>query len=364
GESGFESQLTTPVSLDEESNQGHVAQTQTNHPISKGQLRFARERAQTHTPIRGRRGLAQQHQDRGSPRRGLPGSGNVLGAIDRVDASSPSLAKKMQCLRSEREALCAKIRDVRSEEHISRQEKLLLHRELLQFKQFLLMRTLENIGSELNLNRGPCQMGSPRPHRGETAGLGAAVRGVSPALTHSPLSQRRSSASNAPIQMSPQPVRQQAPRVPPHQSPRLMQSSLCSPLRRATCGTNIAGGVPHSHGPVSPMLGMGTPRSPRTPRMGRQRPLTGGQVHSQSHLVGPSSMGAALGHPSLSSPSKGACSQLLKSPQLRPSPQGSPHTPRMGPSLYAKPRGVPRTTTIDFKAFSGQSSARRLSEGA
>lgn len=56
----------------------------------------------------------------GSPLRGLSGAGNVLGP-DRVDVCSLSLAKKMQRLRNEREALCAKIRDVRSEEHISRQ---------------------------------------------------------------------------------------------------------------------------------------------------------------------------------------------------------------------------------------------------
>lgn len=72
------------------------------------------------------------------------------------------------------------------------------------------MRTLENIGSELNLSRGPCQMGSPRPSRGEAGGLGgAAVQGVSPALTHSPPSQRRASTSNAPLQISPQVARQQ-----------------------------------------------------------------------------------------------------------------------------------------------------------
>lgn len=159
----------------------------------------------------------------------------------------------------------------------------------------------------------------------------------------------------------------QAPRVPPHQSPRLMQSSLCSPLRRGTCASNIGTGMPlagHSHVPASPMLGLGSPRSPRTPRMGRTRPLTAGQVHTQGHLIGPSTMGAAIGHPGMSSPSKAACSQLLKSPQLRQSPQSSPHTPRMGPPLYAKPRGVPRTTTIDFKAFSTQPTTRRLSEGA
>ncbi|XP_022652982.1 uncharacterized protein LOC111246890 isoform X2 [Varroa destructor] len=368
GESGFESQLTTPVSLDEESNSSHSTQAQGSQSVAKGQLRSAREKSQTHTPVRGRRGTSQQHQACGSPLRGLSGAGNILGP-DRVDVCSLSLAKKMQRLRNEREALCAKIRDVRSEEHISRQEKLLLHRELLQFKQFLLMRTLENIGSELNLSRGPCQMGSPRPSRGEAGGLGgAAVRGVSPALTHSPPSQRRASTSNAPLQMSPQIARQQpAPRVPPHQSPRLMQSSLCSPLRRGTCPTNVAAAMPlngHSHVPVSPMVGLGNPRSPRTPRMGRQRCLTTGQVHNQGHLIGPSTIATNLGHSGLPSPSKGACSQLLKSPQLRSSPQGSPHTPRMGPPLYAKPRGVPRTTTIDFKAFSTQPNARRLSEGA
>lgn len=48
---------------------------------------------------------------------------NSLGGADQrgEECYSPSLAKKMQRLRNEREALCAKIRDVRSEEHISRQ---------------------------------------------------------------------------------------------------------------------------------------------------------------------------------------------------------------------------------------------------
>lgn len=138
--------------------------------------------------------------------------------------------------------------------------------------------------------------------------------------------------------------------MPPHQSPRLIQSS---PLRRITRSMNAAG-IPL--GGNSPMLGIDTPRSPRTPRMGRQHPHTAAQGQN---LIGHSS----VVHSGLSSPSKATCSQILKSPQLMPNSQGTSHTARMGQALYVKPRGVPRTTTIDFKAFCGQPNSRRLSEG-
>lgn len=230
------------------------------------------------------------------------------------------------------------------------------------------MRTLENMGSELNLNRSDLfsspqlrQRAFVRHHElqglSPRIGMGQQVPKHFVQVNDIRPPQRQVSFSALYIFRSElswliipavesfitairiflfQPVRAA---VLPHQSPRLVPNLTCSPLR-----------------------GRSSQMSPRTPRLGRPitHQLDQAGLISQMPQITRHEMGFdRLGHPNNVALPNG--SKLLCSPKvgMELNPTASPVTPRVGRLLYAKPKGVPRTTTIDFQAFS--SPARKLS---
>ncbi|XP_018495082.1 uncharacterized protein LOC100903367 [Galendromus occidentalis] len=217
------------------------------------------------------------------------------------------------------------------ERQMRQQENFLLHRELLQFKQFLLMRTLENMGSELNMNRN-ILLSSPQMRQRHF-------------LRHHDL--QGPPAQNISRQQVPTghfvqandtrlPLHQ-PPRGVPHQSPRLAPNMLhCSPLKDL-----------RSRNPQM---------SPRTPRLSRTVAHQLDQTSQIPQLPQIPRLETGFDRiPGLSpNLSRSNNPRLLCSPKIgvRVNPAASP---QIGRPIFAKPKGVPRTTTIDFQAFSSPS---------